>query len=143
MDISNIINRPELEKVIDESKIESYYQFEYQNRVFTIFIHNHTKEDESKKNFPFFWQGNSSIGDYDVYIATNIINKVFAKPILLHETLEAFLQEALPYNVENGSSIKTAHNIAKEYDEKYAKKMMDDSLFLEYLQFKKNLIKSF
>ena len=141
MNIHDLVNYPELEKIIDKAKIKSYYQFEYQKMIFTVFTHNHTKEDELAGNLPFFYKSHSSMGDYDIYIAKNISKKEFRKSILLHETLEPFLREVLNFDESDENSLKIPHNIASEYDEKYAKSKMDNNLFSEYLKFKKDLTK--
>ncbi|MBT4445937.1 hypothetical protein HOA92_06075 [archaeon] len=133
------VDYAELKKAIDGAKVSYGYQFEYQERTFNIFPHKHTRQNEKDGENPAFWQDNSSLGDYDIYIATNLVKKKFRKPVLLHETLEAFLQEGFCKGFDKETAIDMAHKIATEYDKLYARKTLNGELFEEYLQLRKRL----
>jgi len=137
MDVN--IDYRELKATIDRARIRYGHQFEYQDRTFNVFTHKHLKRDEKEGELPVFYTNNSSTADYDIYIATNLVKKEFRKPVLLHETLEAFLQEGFCKEFDGDTAVDMAHEIAIGYDKKYARETLSDELFEEYLQLRERL----
>ncbi len=128
-----------LKVVIDKSRIRWEYQFEYLGRLFNVFPGKYTRTDRRAGEKPVFWMGNSSTADYDIYIATNVFKKEFRKPVLLHETLEAFLQEDFCRKFDYRTALTMAHEVAIQYDQRYAREILSDDLFGEYLQLRDRL----
>ncbi|MFH1307778.1 MAG: hypothetical protein ABIH72_02915 [archaeon] len=132
-----------LKATIDKAKVKFGHQFEYKDKTFNVFTCRHTKENEENGELPVFWTSNSSTAYYDIYIATNAVKKEFRKPVLLHETLEAFLFEDFFEEFDIRTAKGIAHEIAKGYDKKYAREALSDELFEEYLQLREKLNTSF
>ncbi|GEM_PF-4479942 len=129
-----------LKAVIDRVHIRMGAQFEYQGTVFNVFTYQHTKSDEREGDDPFFWKADSALGGYDLYLALNVGKKEFRRPILLHETLEAFLAYAcLEECTDEEEGFRMVHEIATRYDEQYARERLSEGQFREYLTFKKGL----
>ena len=137
--MKNNINYEELKKIINEINIKLGSQFEYKDKEFYICTHKHLKKDKKNGEIPIFWQTNSSVADYDIYIATNVIKKEFRKPVLMHETLEAFLHGENSKELGGDVALKMAHTIATKYDEKYAKEILNNDLFREYITLREKL----
>ena len=128
------INYSELKELIDEVKVTDYSQFEYLGLTFTIITHRRTKQDVN--DAPVWWSSGSTVGDFDIYLATNVVKRKFRRPVIFHEALEAVLDRELAKDLGLEISKHVAHNIATAYDEKYAKEVLDDINFGEYLKFK-------
>ena len=137
MDVN--IDYQKLKTTIDRARVVNGHQFEYQNITFNVFTHKHLKRDEKEGELPIFYINNSSTADYDIYIATNVVKKEFRKPVLLHETLEAFLQEYFCEEFDDYKASEMAHKIAIGYDEEYAREILSDELFKEYLGLRQRL----
>lgn len=134
------IDYPELRTVIDRVPIRNGTQFEYRDMMFSLFTYRRNRLDERDGTPPFFWKEDSSLGDYVIYLALNVGRREFRKPILMHETLEAFLfEECKREEGDWKKGVQMAHKIAAEHDERYAREILTGEMFNEYVAFKASL----
>jgi len=131
-----------LKEVVDNSKFESYEQLSYLGIDFLLFPCKYTEKERRKGVSPVFFRV-SQIADWDIYFSVDVVDEEFQKPVLLHEILEAYTYKILrTQGMERKEANLKSHEIAKEYDDRYAKEKLDKQTYRKYCEFRKKWLNS-
>ncbi len=135
------VNYQALKDLVQGANFEVGEELLYSGVSFLLFPCEYQERERIEGVSPVFSQP-SSIADWDIYFSTNVVDRKFRKPVLLHEILEAeqfaVLQEDGLNRIEAG---KRAHETARVYDDKLAQELFDNQGYKEYCTFRKGLLK--
>ena len=128
-----------LKRTIDGTKIGEYHQtIEFEGIRFNVFECDIYGRNEP--HGPAFWIGATYGADYDIYISIDVIKKEFRRAVLLHETLEAYvINKTQSKEISDEERYGMAHQIAAEYDNRYAGETLTEDEFREYLELRNQL----
>ena len=125
-----------LKQIVDNARFECGEEFSYLGVDFLLFPGKYSERERRINASPAFYQP-SSLANWDIYLAVDVINEEFRKPILLHEILEAEQLVTLRKEGMNRQEARNqAHKTARTYDDKYAKEVLDNQTYERYCQFR-------
>lgn len=122
-----------LKKIVENTKFKDGERLSYSGVKFLLFPGKYTERDMEEHEYPIFFL-HSSVVDWDIYFAINVVPEDFRKPCLLHEILEgtSFIHLRHKLKLPYDEAYIKAHKIAVKYDKKYAKEILSNNRFEEY-----------
>jgi hypothetical protein len=122
-----------LKNLVHKIKFEFGEKFSYSGISFILWLCEYQEGETS----PAFYIP-SSMENWNIYFSTDVVDRRFRKPVLLHEILEAerfiaLQKQGLNYE-EAGIQ---AHEIARMYEDKLAKELFDNQIYKKYCTFRK------
>ncbi|MBI4159523.1 hypothetical protein HY500_04690 [Candidatus Woesearchaeota archaeon] len=135
------VDYKKLVNVVENAKFQSYERLSYSGGDFLLFPGEHTKRDEEDGNPPIFCNP-SLMADWDIYFGMNVVPKDFRRPCLLHEILEmsSFDEIKQAPNLTKEEALRQAHDIAREYDNRYARETLSEPRYTEYTKLRQRLL---